>query len=129
MKTFKSLRLPAPEAVDQAGSARVAMKILKIVGLLALLVVALLFPQQLSPDTATTGIAVYTLMFAAAATAWNIFAGYTGYIALGHAVFFGSGAYALGVMCKAWHIGNSLLGGGADLSLLFLHIPADYAPF
>lgn len=105
------------------------MKTLKIAGLLALLVIAVLFPLQLSPDPATTGIAVYTLMFAAAATAWNIFAGYTGYIALGHAVFFGSGAYALGVMCKAWHIGNNLLGQGTDLSLLFLHIPADYAPF
>lgn len=105
------------------------MRALKIVGLFALLAVALLFPLQLSPDPATTGIAVYTLMFAAAATSWNIFAGYTGYIALGHAVFFGSGAYALGVMCKAWHIGNSLLGGGQDLSLLFVRVPADYAPF
>ncbi len=129
MKTFKSLRLPAPNVGDQAGPTKAAIKILKIVGLLALLIIALVFPEQFSPDTATTGIAVYTLMFAAAATAWNIFAGYTGYIALGHAVFFGSGAYALGVMCEKWHIGNSLLGGGTDLSLLFLNIPADYAPF
>ena len=30
--------------------------------------------------------------------------GYTGYIALGHAVFFGTGAYALAILCKDWHV-------------------------
>jgi branched-chain amino acid transport system permease protein len=123
MKTFKSLQLSVPGTVDQAGQAKIAIKMLKIVGLLALLVVALVFPQQISPDAATTGIAVLTLMFAAWAVAWNIFSGYTGYIALGHAAFFGSGAYVLGVMCQRWDIGSR------DISILFLHIPADYTPF
>ena len=35
-------------------------------------------------------------MYAALATAWNLFSGYTGYISLGQAAFFGLGAYALG---------------------------------
>ena len=42
-----------------------------------------------------------------AATSWNIFSGYTGYLALGHAVFFGSGGYALALLCE--HLG---VGGG-----------------
>ena len=43
-------------------------------------------------------------MFAGAATGWNIFSGYTGYIALGHAAYFGMGAYALAIMCQDWNI-------------------------
>ncbi len=72
-------------------------------GLVALLVAALLFPLVFSNGTVTS-IAFFTLMFAAAATGWNIFAGYTGYIALGHAAFFGVGAYTLALLCQGWNI-------------------------
>ena len=41
---------------------------------------------------------IFTLMYAALATAWNIVGGYSGYISLGHAAFFGVGAYAIGIM-------------------------------
>ena len=36
----------------------------------------------------------FALIFMTAASAWNIFSGYSGYLALGHAVFFGTGGYA-----------------------------------
>ncbi|HWE62744.1 MAG TPA: branched-chain amino acid ABC transporter permease [Chloroflexota bacterium] len=85
---------------------------LKIAGLPALLLIALGFPQVFTNPTVTT-IAVFTLMFACAATGWNILAGYTGYIALGHAAFFGSGAYALAIICQDWGI-----QGGAGPFLL-----------
>ncbi len=79
------------------------MKIFKPVGLLALLAIAIAFPLVFSNPAITT-IAVFTLMFAAATTGWNIFSGYTGYIALGHAAYFGLGAYALAIMCQDWNI-------------------------
>ncbi len=79
------------------------MKILKTLGLLALLAFTIAFPW-LFPNPAVTTIAVFTLMFAASATGWNIFSGYTGYIALGHAAYFGVGAYAIAIMCQDWHI-------------------------
>jgi branched-chain amino acid transport system permease protein len=79
------------------------MKIFKTVGLLVLLALVIAFPLVF-PNPAVTTIAVFTLMFAAAATGWNIFSGYTGYIALGHAAYFGLGAYALALMCEYWHI-------------------------
>jgi branched-chain amino acid transport system permease protein len=79
------------------------VKMYRAAGLLVLLVLAIIFPL-LFPNPAVTEIAVFTLMFAAAATAWNILAGYTGYIALGHAAYFGIGAYALAIMCQDWHI-------------------------
>jgi branched-chain amino acid transport system permease protein len=75
------------------------MRIVKIGGALVLLAFALAFPL-LFPNPAVTTIAIFTLIFAAAATGWNILAGYSGYIALGHAAYFGLGAYALGIICQ-----------------------------
>ncbi len=86
------------------------MRILKTMVLLAFLAGAIAFPFIL-PDPAITTVAVFTLLYAGAATAWNIFSGYTGYIALGHAVFFGTASYAMALMCGGWHI------------------PGGYAPF
>jgi branched-chain amino acid transport system permease protein len=52
-------------------------------------------------------IAIFTVMYAALATAWNILGGFSGYLSLGHAAFFGMGAYAEGILFQ--HIG---IGGG-----------------
>ena len=73
----------------------------------ALLVVASvailgLFPLVFS-NPATTSIAVITLIFMVSASAWNMFSGSSGYIALGHAVYFGCGAYALSLLAN--HLG------------------------
>ena len=51
-------------------------------------------------------IGVLTLMYAALATAWNLFSGYTGYITLGQAAFFGLGAYTLGIAFEHFGIGS-----------------------
>jgi len=48
----------------------------------------------------------FTLMYAALASAWNIVGGYSGYISLGHASFFGVGAYAVGITFTHWSIGG-----------------------
>lgn len=61
---------------------------------LACLVGVSVFPLVIT-NPAYTSIAFFTLVFAAAGTAWNIFSGYTGYIALGHAAFFGLGCYTI----------------------------------
>ncbi len=84
------------------------MRMFKAVRLLALLAIAIAFPLVF-PNPAVTTIALFALMFAAAASGWNIFSGYTGYIALGHAVYFGLGAYALAIMCQDWHIPGGYL--------------------
>jgi branched-chain amino acid transport system permease protein len=63
-----------------------------------------LFPLVFSNPT-TTSIAFFALVYMVAATAWNVFSGLSGYIALGHAVFFGSGAYTLAVAAEKLHIG------------------------
>ncbi len=79
------------------------MKARSWIGALALLAAALAFPLVFNSPAITT-VAVFTLLFAAAASSWNIFSGYTGYIALGHAAYFGVGSYALALICQTWKI-------------------------
>ena len=81
-------------------------------GAIVCLVVGL-FPVLIT-DPASTSIAFYALVFMVAASSWNIFSGYTGYLALGHAVFFGSGGYALALLCA--HLGVG--GGWSSFALL-----------
>jgi branched-chain amino acid transport system permease protein len=65
-------------------------------------VILAVFPLVFSnPDT--TSIAFFTVIFMICASAWNMFAGSSGYIALGHAVYFGCGAYALTLLAN--HLG------------------------
>jgi branched-chain amino acid transport system permease protein len=66
------------------------------------LAVFAVFPVLITDPTATS-IAVFTLIFMVATTAWNIFSGYTGYLALGHAVFFGVGGYMVALAARDWH--------------------------
>ena len=83
-------------------SATSRVNLLKAGGLLALFAVALVVPL-IAPDPATINIAVFTMMYIGLATAWNIMGGYTGYISLGHAGFFGFGSYTLGLLLA--HLG------------------------
>jgi branched-chain amino acid transport system permease protein len=71
-------------------------------------------------------IGVLTLMYAALATAWNLFSGYTGYVSLGQVAFFGLGAYTLGIAFEHFGIGSGynpfyalpLVGAGVALASL-----------
>jgi branched-chain amino acid transport system permease protein len=87
--------------VADAASGRARRAVVPGLWGLALLVCGL-FPLVISDPTATT-IAVYTILFMAATTSWNVFSGYSGYLALGHAVFFGCGGYAVALAARDWH--------------------------
>jgi branched-chain amino acid transport system permease protein len=78
------------------------MRVVRWAALLLVLALALLLPLFES-DPATVNIAVFTAMYVGLATAWNIMGGYTGYVSLGHAAFFGFGAYAFGLVLA--HLG------------------------
>lgn len=49
-------------------------------------------------------MALYTFMYIAMASAWNIVGGYTGYISLGHNVFFCIGGYFSGMLLATYGI-------------------------
>jgi branched-chain amino acid transport system permease protein len=94
--------------------------------LVVLLALAIAFPQVFT-NQAVTNYGVFAMIFVTAASAWNIFSGNSGYISLGNAVFYGSGAYALGLMAKGWNVQGTqvfdllpLVGViGAGIALVF----------
>jgi branched-chain amino acid transport system permease protein len=77
-------------------------------GILALLAAVAAFPLVFTNPLVTT-FGVDTLIFVAAASAWNIFSGYSGYISLGHAVFFGCGAYTMALITRDWQLTGNVV--------------------
>jgi branched-chain amino acid transport system permease protein len=75
---------------------------LRLALILAALAVLALFPLWFT-DPTVMSIAIFTLIFMVAASAWNTFSGYSGYLALGHAAFFGTGAYTVALAARDWH--------------------------
>ena len=80
--------------------------------LVAVLAFGAVFPL-LFPNPLTTTYAIDTLIFVGWVVAWNMFSGYSGYISLGSAVFFGSGAYTVGLLAL-----HHNLKGGITFALL-----------
>lgn len=80
------------------------MKFLRILGLLVIVAFVGIFPVGIAPNDAVNSVAVFTLIGAITVVGWNIFSGYTGYISLGHSVFYGFGAYAFALASQNWHI-------------------------
>lgn len=63
-----------------------------------------------------------SLMYAIAAMAWNLLAGYTGQLSIGHAVFFGVGAYTTMILMLYYHITPwvGIFAGGFSAAILGL---------
>jgi len=90
-------------------------------GSLAALAGLALFPLAVRDDY-YLHLMVLFLMWVVIGSAWNVIAGYTGQVSFGDAAFFGSGAYAAGLLAK--HLGVSAwwgmaLGGLAALAVGF----------
>lgn len=77
------------------------------------LAIFIVFPLVVTNPTYTS-IAVYTLLFMACATSWNMFSGYTGYVSLGAAIFYGCGAYTMALVSEHAH----MKGGEAQFWLV-----------
>lgn len=67
---------------------------------------------------------IITFMFVILASSWNLFCGFTGYISLGHGMFFGAGAYAFtwGMVKNGWPYGSSIALAAVVSGLLALLI-------
>lgn len=112
--TPEELHVPAPAATSTTTDPlnrrplRVARRVLTV----ALLAAAVAFPFVFT-NPATTSIALFTLIYVGASSAWNMFSGFSGYMALGNAVFYGSGAYFFANLTTRLHLGG-------DVGLFFL---------
>ncbi len=78
---------------------------------------AVAYPFVFSSTQATT-IVFFALLYVAIASSWNIIGGFTGYISLGHAAFFGLGAYTIALVADRLNLPGgyglfavALLGG------------------
>jgi branched-chain amino acid transport system permease protein len=73
-------------------------------------------------DIYLRNVLILTLMYAALSQSWNILGGYCGQISLGHAIYFGLGAYASTLLYI--HLGVTpwlgMLAGGTGAALLAL---------
>src|SRR5256886_17575905 len=65
-------------------------------------------------------IMVLTLMYAALSQSWNILSGYCGQISLGHALYFGLGAYSTALLFTKFGVlpWFGMLGGGLISALI-----------
>jgi branched-chain amino acid transport system permease protein len=79
------------------------MKHFRILILIATVLCLLILPILMG-DSTVISMAVEVLHLIAAAVSWNIFSGYTGYISLGNATYYGIGAYILALGVQDWHI-------------------------
>lgn len=84
----------------------------KWAGIGVLLALLVGFPVAFSSPTLTT-VGVFTLMFLIAVVGWNIFCGYTGYVSIGHATFYGIGQYTVAEIAI-----HARMPGGWDLFAL-----------
>jgi len=66
--------------------------------LIILTIIALVAPTQFATNTYLLHVMVLIFLFAALAQSWNLLAGYAGQPSLGHALFFGMGAYTTGIL-------------------------------
>jgi branched-chain amino acid transport system permease protein len=92
-------------------------------GIVALLAALAFFPLVFTNPLVTT-FGVDAMIFVVAASAWNIFSGYSGYISLGHAVFFGIGAYTVAIAARDWNVAGSAVFWLLPLAALFAAVIA-----
>ncbi len=83
--------LPTDTAVDTTSS-KANVDYLKVLGALAIMAAAAAFPFVID-DTSTIRMVSLGLILAIAAMGLNVLTGYTGQISIGHAAFYGIGAY------------------------------------
>src|SRR6185503_3909043 len=66
------------------------------------------------------GVGVNFLAWVALSASWILFSGLTGYISLGHAVFYGIGGYVTALLWLSVPMWASVAAGGAAAALLAL---------
>ena len=91
-----------------------------LIGAVVFIAVGLL--PRFVTDVYLQNVMILTLMFAAVSQSWNILGGYCGQISLGHALYFGVGAYTTSVLFVTYGINPwiGMVAGGILAALLAL---------
>ena len=94
---------PAPASAVRDGQSGLSRRLLLASVLLVGAALIAVYPMVFTNPIATQ-YGVITLIFVIVTSAWNLFSGYSGYLSLGHAIFYGTGAYFLVVAAKDWNL-------------------------
>ena len=86
-----------PLPLARAASAHDRRRRTELLAFAAVLVGLAVLPFAIT-DVYTQNVIVLTLMYAALSQSWNILGGYCGQISLGHALYFGVGAYTTSLL-------------------------------
>jgi branched-chain amino acid transport system permease protein len=102
--------------MDQAFNQARRRELLTAAGLAAVAALVPLFVR----DVYVQNIMVLTLMYGALSQSWNILSGYCGQISLGHALYFGLGAYTTALLFTKFGVlpWFGMLAGGAISALI-----------
>jgi branched-chain amino acid transport system permease protein len=95
---------------------------MKLVILLVVAVVAVAWPLAVD-DVFVLRVAALVVLYAISASAWNLIGGYAGQVSVGHAMFFGAGAYSSLLVFKLYEwppIAGAPLGIAVSLVLAVL---------
>ena len=103
--------------MDAALFAQGRRRALVLAALVAVAVALLPFAVE---DVYVQNILILTLMYAALSQSWNILSGYCGQISLGHALYFGLGAYTTAILFTKFSVlpWFGMLAGGALSALV-----------
>ncbi|TXJ27407.1 MAG: branched-chain amino acid ABC transporter permease [Afipia sp.] len=102
-------------------SAFVAARRRQLVTAFVVFALIALVPRFVS-DVYMMNVLILTLLFAALSQSWNLLGGYCGQVSLGHALYFGIGAYATSLLYVKFGITpwGGLLAGGIIAALIAL---------
>lgn len=116
-------RIASPALAATTASPASSLLAPKTLLLLAVLILALLLPLFVK-DPSHQNLAILILMAAQMGVAWNIVGGYAGQVSLGHAAFYGLGAYTSTLLFTQLGVNPwlAMLGGGILAAVISLAI-------
>lgn len=101
-------------------------RVIKLAGIALLVLVVALFPGM-APNAYILSAGVVVASYACTATAWNFMGGFTGYISLGHAAFYGLGAYGTAILIRDLALPSFVAWLLSGLVVLIITIPVGIA--
>ena len=89
----------------------------------AIVFAAIALVPRLVSDVYMMNVLILTLLFAALSQSWNLLGGYCGQVSLGHALYFGIGAYATSLLFVNFGITpwGGLIAGGVLMYAIVCH--------
>jgi branched-chain amino acid transport system permease protein len=100
--------------------------LVKLAALLAGAALILSFPAM-APNPYILSAGIVVANYAVLATSWNFVGGFTGYISLGHAAYFGLGAYGTGLLITKADVPSFVALFASGALVMLLAVPIGFA--